>query len=291
MVLSMFSCSLDKFEKNSPDSDSISVQSDTDASENDNNTDELEKTDDFMPENEQNDEGADEKDRKDDIIVENDETPDLFKDDFEPDDTEETDDSNEPSTDIDTQTSDAEPDDKESVDTETDDDIAENPDEDLLEPYKNFTTILFGTDKNEYGLSLAMDNDGNLFLTGYTEGNLDGQTNSGESDIFLIKFDNYGNKLWTKLYGAEKNDIGRTVKTDSSGNIYITGYTEGDLDGNGNKGSYDAFLMKLDQAGEVLWVEQIGTEEADVSMSMFLMKLKTSIFPDTLTVHMMILHR
>ena len=84
--------------------------------------------------------------------------------------------------------------------------------------------------------------------------------------IFLIKFDSYGNKLWTKLYGAEKNDSGNAVKIDSSGNIYLTGYTEGSLEGNANKGGYDVFLMKLDKDGEILWVKQIGNEGADVGM-------------------------
>ena len=139
------------------------------------------------------------------------------------------------------------------------DGIIEFPDEEPLEA----GTKLFGTDKDEYGLSLAMDNDGNIFLTGFTEGNLDGIVNSGASDIFLMKFDKSGKKLWTRLYGTEKTDFGRFVKTDSSGNIFISGYT---LEEDENEGTYDGFLMKLDKNGEPVWVKQ-ATEENSVCTS------------------------
>lgn len=152
-------------------------------------------------------------------------------------------------------------DDNSDIDDVSDEDI------DLLPPDTKHTTVLFGTDKNDYALSLALDSEGNIYMVGNTEGNLDGEINSGEQDIFLTKFDSYGNKLWTKLYGTEKTDYGRFVKVDSSGNIYITGYTEGDFDGNGNKGGLDVVLMKLDKDGETEWIRQIGTEGADLGSS------------------------
>lgn len=147
-----------------------------------------------------------------------------------------------------------------------DDDLSDE-DIDLLPPDTNHTTVLFGTDKNDFGTYLAMDSAGNIYMAGNTEGNLDGQINSGEQDAFLMKFDSYGNKLWTKLYGTEKIDSGNYIKIDSSGNIYLTGYTAGTFNDNISKGSYDAFLMKLDKDGEVLWVKQIGTSGADTSGS------------------------
>jgi len=86
-------------------------------------------------------------------------------------------------------------------------------------------------------------------VTGFTYGDLDGNTSSGRSDIFLVKYNSSGTKQWTKQLGTSSVDKGIGVTTDSSGNIYVTGYTVGGLDGNTNSGSYDIFLVKYSSSG------------------------------------------
>ena len=86
-------------------------------------------------------------------------------------------------------------------------------------------------------------------MTGYTYGGLDGNTNSGGKDIFLVKYNSSGTKQWTKQLGTSSNDLGMDVTTDSSGNIYVTGYTGGGLDGNTNSGEWDIFLIKYNSSG------------------------------------------
>ena len=86
-------------------------------------------------------------------------------------------------------------------------------------------------------------------MTGYTYGGLDGNTNSGGKDIFLVKYDSSGTKQWTKQLGTSSYEIGFGVSTDSSGNIYVTGNTLGNLDGNTNSGDEDIFLVKYDSSG------------------------------------------
>ena len=54
---------------------------------------------------------------------------------------------------------------------------------------------------------------------------------------------------WTKQLGTSDNDSGESVTTDSSGNIYVTGTTQGGLDGNTNSGNLDIFLVKYDSSG------------------------------------------
>ena len=58
-------------------------------------------------------------------------------------------------------------------------------------------------------------------------------------------------KQWTKQLGTSSDDEGRGVTTDSSGNIYVTGYTYGGLDGNTNSGTIhsDIFLVKYNSEG------------------------------------------
>ena len=56
-------------------------------------------------------------------------------------------------------------------------------------------------------------------------------------------------KQWTKQLGTSSDDRVNGVTTDSSGNIYVTGYTEGELDGNTNSGGEDIILVKYNSSG------------------------------------------
>ena len=110
-------------------------------------------------------------------------------------------------------------------------------------------TKQLGTSSEDWGNDVTTDSSDNIYVTGWTTGKLDGNTNSGRYDIFLIKYNSSGTKQWTKLLGTPSSDTGRGVTTDSSGNIYVTGGTEGRLDGNTNSGSYDIFLVKYNSSG------------------------------------------
>jgi len=113
---------------------------------------------------------------------------------------------------------------------------------------KQWTTQL-GTSSNEWGNTVTTDSSGNIYVTGRTNGGLDGNTNSGGVDIILVKYKSSGTKQWTKQLGTSSVDMGYGVTTDSSGNIYVTGITNGGLDGNTNSGSFDIFLVKYSSSG------------------------------------------
>jgi uncharacterized delta-60 repeat protein len=119
------------------------------------------------------------------------------------------------------------------------------------------------------GNGVTTDSSGNIYVTGFTVGGLDGNTSSGNLDIFLIKYNSSGTKQWTKQLGSSKdklgnnNEQGKDVTTDSSGNIYVTGYTSGDLDGNTGLIASDIFLVKYNSSGTKQWTKQLGTNSSD----------------------------
>jgi len=87
-------------------------------------------------------------------------------------------------------------------------------------------------------------------VTGYTKGDLDGNTSSGSYDMFLVKYNSSGTKQWTKQLGTSLTDYGTGVSVDSSDNIYVTGFTNGSLEKNFYQGSYyDIFLVKYNSDG------------------------------------------
>ncbi len=108
---------------------------------------------------------------------------------------------------------------------------------------------------------IAVDSNGNCYITGGTGGNLDGNTNAGSGDIFITKYDTNGNKQWTKLLGSSAGEKGYGISVDSNGSCYITGSTDGNLDGNTNAGESDIFISKYTVNGNKQWTKLLGSSE------------------------------
>ena len=116
-----------------------------------------------------------------------------------------------------------------------------------------------------FATNVAADINGNVYVLGNTGGQLNGNKYYGESDIFLCKYDSRGNGQWLIQFGSEKEDDPAGLDIDASGNIYVIGNTQGDLDGNGNYGERDVFIIKYNESGVKQWVRQLGTPEHDWS--------------------------
>jgi enterochelin esterase-like enzyme len=121
-----------------------------------------------------------------------------------------------------------------------------------------------GTTRLERAYGVAIDGAGNAVVTGYTTGDLDGAHGGNTTDdVFVVKFDPAGNRLWLRQFGVPSvADRGYAIDVDSSGNVYVTGYTRGDLAGP-NQGDKDVYVAKLDPAGAQLWLRQFGSPGED----------------------------
>jgi uncharacterized delta-60 repeat protein len=124
-------------------------------------------------------------------------------------------------------------------------------------------TQQLGTSLYEGGSELTVDSSDNIYVTGMTHGGLDGNTQVGNGDIFLVKYNSSGTKQWTRQLGTSLNDTGNGVTVDSSDNIYVTGSIEGGLDGNTNSGGVDMFLVKYNSSGTKQWTQQLGTSSSE----------------------------
>lgn len=100
-----------------------------------------------------------------------------------------------------------------------------------------------GSSDDEESTGVAIDLEGNIYLAGFTFGDMDG-TNAGESDAWVAKYSPDGSQDWIKQIGTPGEDGCNAIALDSHNNIYITGYTDGAMDGD-NAGHYDAWLAKL----------------------------------------------
>ncbi|GEM_PF-2148178 len=106
--------------------------------------------------------------------------------------------------------------------------------------------------------SITLDNSGNIFVAGYTDGSLPEQASSGGKDAFIRKYDPSGSEAWTRQFGTSGNDEARSMARDNLGNIFVVGITFGNLSGQVSSGSYDAFIKKYDSTGNEVWTRQFG---------------------------------
>ncbi|HQV32801.1 MAG TPA: SBBP repeat-containing protein, partial [Calditrichia bacterium] len=103
---------------------------------------------------------------------------------------------------------------------------------------------------------LATDNSGNIYLTGRSVGNGSG------SDYATVKYDSTGQELWLARYDgpAGQEDAAAAIELDSSGNIYVTGFS-------GGFGGADFATVKYDPDGNLLWVERLDGQSGGADMA------------------------
>jgi hypothetical protein len=114
-------------------------------------------------------------------------------------------------------------------------------------------TRLLGTNRNDSINSITVGKDGFIYVAGYTEGNLDNNTNNfGGLNGFITKYTTNGIKLWTKLIEIIYDGSINTITTGLDGSIYVAGYTDRNFFGK------DAFVQKYDTSGVKAWEKVIA---------------------------------
>lgn len=124
-----------------------------------------------------------------------------------------------------------------------------------------------GGNSTDRGQSICVDASGNVIVAGlFTSsvinfGSLSiNHSGSGNSDVFVVKYDSNGNTVWTRGAGGNGSDVANSVATDLSNNIYVTGYFSsasinfsGNTLTNSGAGSQDLFLVKFNPTGTIQW--------------------------------------
>jgi len=146
----------------------------------------------------------------------------------------------------------------------------------------------FGGDSFDEAYSLAVDNSGNVYITGWFGspyidfGGDNTNRNCGGrlcSNTFVVKLDSNGNYIWVKKFSGTRGSSGTSLATDSKENLYVVGEFYGstlDFDGDviintGNDCSGnscgDIFLAKLDRNENLLWGKGFGGIHRDYGVS------------------------
>jgi len=135
------------------------------------------------------------------------------------------------------------------------------------------------SNRPDYGYDITTDSLGNVLVTGVFSGtiDLDGDgnddlTSAGDNDAFIVKYNSDGTLAWSTNIGqSDGADKGYGITTDSSGNIFATGYFKGnvDIDGDGTddltaQGGGDVYVVKFQSDGTFDWATNVGGTGWDV---------------------------
>jgi hypothetical protein len=128
-------------------------------------------------------------------------------------------------------------------------------------------TRQFGGGGAESAAAVRVDHAGNAYVVGGTRAALPGQTNIGDWDAFLVKFDPAGRTVWSRQFGTVNEDYAMAVAVDAAGDPIVAGETAGLLAGAASAGGLDGFVRQYDPAGNVVWTRQFGSRGDDYAVS------------------------
>lgn len=119
-------------------------------------------------------------------------------------------------------------------------------------------TKTYGGNRPEYsfGILHATDSSG-YYIIGYSQ-----SFGGGDYDTWLLKIDNGGDTLWAKTYGSWGNDQGKEIIPTSDGNYLLTGYSNSTT-----YPDYQAYLLKIDPDGNLIWDKYYGGVYAEFGNS------------------------
>ncbi|OYT13864.1 MAG: hypothetical protein B6I19_02865 [Bacteroidetes bacterium 4572_114] len=125
----------------------------------------------------------------------------------------------------------------------------------------------YGGSDWDYASDMVEHENGYLVIGEVRSTDGDVTNNHGSRDIWLINIDSIGNIVWERCYGGSGPELSPRIISDNNGYYYLiaaVGSNDGDVQ-SGNHGGYDAWVVKIDGTGEIIWEKcygSSGTEEA-----------------------------
>ena len=145
----------------------------------------------------------------------------------------------------------------------------------LVAKYNSSGNVLWansaGGDKNDGGTDIAVDANGNAYITGFFYSsliNFDSDTiyNLGSTDVFVVKFAASGKSIWARGASGDSWENGTSIVSDINGNSYIAGQFRSSTITFGsitlkNEGFTNIFIAKYDASGSLIWVKNIQSKQ------------------------------
>ncbi len=125
----------------------------------------------------------------------------------------------------------------------------------------------FGGSQIDEARAIVKTNDGNYIIAGDTRSSdNDVSLNKGAADLWFIKISPSGNLIWERTIGGSSFDVARAIKKSQNNGFLLSGSSRSsDMDVSENKGQNDAWVLKTDNNGNLLWETTVGGSNIDFS--------------------------
>lgn len=125
-------------------------------------------------------------------------------------------------------------------------------------------TRLLGSQSTASGYALALDPTGGVVVAGTTTGPLSQNAVGGGVDSFVAKYTASGTQSWLHQIDPVATDTAFAVTVDAAGNVYYGGQVSGAIAaGQASQGGLDGYVTKLDNKGNAVYRQQVGSAGID----------------------------
>ena len=123
----------------------------------------------------------------------------------------------------------------------------------------------YGGSEIDEARDVVSSENGNQIIVGDTRSEeQDVSVNNGAADLWILKITENGDVLWEKSLGGSNFDVARSINSTFDNGFIIAGSSRSsDGNVNENKGQNDAWIIKISNAGELLWEKTVGGTEID----------------------------
>jgi hypothetical protein len=132
-----------------------------------------------------------------------------------------------------------------------------------------------GGSLNDYATSIVSTADGGFIVAGYSFSNISGEktennrgNNTFNTDIWIVKLNNLGQKVWDKTYGGSSSDNAFDLTKSNDGNYVVVGSSSSNISGEkteNSKGNDDYWVIKFNDFGNIIWEKTYGGAGQDIA--------------------------
>jgi hypothetical protein len=129
----------------------------------------------------------------------------------------------------------------------------------------------YGGNKDDDVFTAINTLDGGFIISGKSDSDISNdknESNRGKTDIWIIKINSMGQKVWDKTLGGDNYDGSTCITSTLDGGFVLTGYSLSGISGDkteSNKGSNDYWVIKINSDGKKVWDRTFGGNNYDVS--------------------------
>ena len=114
----------------------------------------------------------------------------------------------------------------------------------------------YGGDATDQAFCVEATEDGGFLVLAETD-----SLGAGERDLYVLRLDEFGELIWEETYGGSGTEWAKDLIRTSDGGFLLVGETDSFGE------SFDAYVVKLDESGAILWEATLGGDDNETGVA------------------------